>query len=172
MTITMIAYIALLTAALFDLCVMLRSDTLTLVQCDFNNSVYNKHLRDKGEFTSSKRLLIIAVLIGVCTTMARMSWMVVSILATVPLAQAIVLASKSRVKKSSTSKRAIRLFATCIILSLLVIELAGHLGSIKSEENATHNAAVVALLATVVSPLIVLAVNWIIRPIEHRINKK
>lgn len=172
MTTTMIAYIALLIAALFDLFVMLRRDTLALQQCDFNNSAYNKHLQAIGEFTSTKRLLVIAVLIGVCTTMARMSWMVVSILAAVTLVQAIVLASKGRVKESSTSKRAIRLFATCIILSLLVVELARHLGSIKSEESATHDAAIAALIAIVISPLIVMAANWILQPIEHRINKK
>ena len=172
MKMTLTAYIILLAAALFDLCMMLRLDILTLQLSEFVNASHNKKLQATGEFTSSKRLLVLAVLIGVCTTMARMSWVVVLILAAVILVQAIGLSNNNRRREIEIDKRATRLFITTFIFTLLVVEFAGYLGSYKGVENAAQDAAAMALLCTAVSPMITMAANWLLNPIERRINKE
>lgn len=171
MTMTLTAYTVLIIAALVDYCTMLRWDILMLQQTGYSNTDYNKRLKSTGELTSTKRLLVLAILIGACTSMARMSWIVVLILAAVILAQAIMFISRRRGKQLVFNKRVVRLFASSAVITLLIVELAGYLGSFKSEENAAQDAAIVALTATAVSPLITMVTNRLLQPIERRINK-
>ncbi len=167
-----IANISLLVVALFDLCMMLRYDLLMLHQCEYKNSVYWQRLNNDGEFTSLKRLLALAVLIGACTTMARMSWMVVAILAIVLLAQAIVLMRKPRVvNQGKSNKRRARLFIAATVLALVIVAIVGYVGSLKGELIAAQSAATTALLVLVVSPVLVVLSNWLMGPIERNANK-
>lgn len=167
-----IANISLLVVALFDLCMMLRYDSQVLHQCEYKNSAYWQRLNDASEFTSLKRLLALAVLIGACTTMARMSWMVVAILAIVLLAQAIVLMRKPRVvKQGKSNKRRARLFIAATVLALVIVAIVGYVGSLKGELLAAQSAATTALLVLVVSPVLVVLSNWLMGPIERNANK-
>ena len=167
-----IANISLLVVALFDLCMMLRYDSQVLHQCEYKNSAYWQRLNDASEFTSLKRLLALAVLIGACTTMARMSWMVVAILAIVLLAQAIVLMRKPRVvNQDKSNKRRARLFIAATVLALVIVAIVGYVGSLKGELIAAQSAATTALLVLVVSPVLVVLSNWLMGPIERNANK-
>lgn len=170
---TIIAYILLLAAALFDLCVMLWRWDVRMQQLNgFDNSKYNKWLRDHGELTSPKRLTAIAVLVASCTTMVQMSWMVVMILAAVLIAQGIVMLRRKPEEPLVPSKRVMRLLITAIIIALLIVELAGYLGSRESETEATRAAAIIAVMILTVSPLLVMITNWLLGPIERRINRR
>lgn len=167
-----IANISLLVVALFDLCMMLRYDSQVLHQCEYKNSAYWQRLNDASEFTSLKRLLALAVLIGACTTMARMSWMVVAILAIVLLAQAIVLMRKPRVvNQDKSNKRRARLFIATVVLALVIVAIVGYVGSLQSELIAAQSAATTAVLVLVASPVLVALSNWLMCPIERNSNK-
>ncbi len=167
-----IANISLLVVALFDLCMMLRYDSQVLHQCEYKNSAYWQRLNDASEFTSLKRLLALAVLIGACTTMARMSWMVVAILAIVLLAQAIVLMRKPCVvNQDKSNKRRARLLIAATVLALVIVAIVGYVGSLKGELIAAQSAATTALLVLVVSPVLVVLSNWLMGPIERNANK-
>lgn len=166
-----IANISLLVVALFDLCMMLRYDSLMLHQCEYKNSVYWQRLNDDGEFTSIKRLLALAVLIGACTTMARVSWMVVALLAIVLVAQAIVLLRNPLVKQMQSNKRQNRLLIAAAVLALIIVAIIGYVGCLKGELIAAQSAATTAVLALVVSPVLLAMVNWLMRPME-RSDKK
>ena len=167
-----IANISLLVVALFDLCMMLRYDSQVLHQCEYKNSAYWQRLNDASEFTSLKRLLALAVLIGACTTMARMSWMVVAILAIVLLAQAIVLMRKPRVvNQGKSNKRRARLLSAASVLALVIVAIVGYVGSLKGELIAAQSAATTAVLVLVASPVLVTLSNWLMCPIERNANK-
>ena len=166
-----IANISLLVVALFDLCMMLRYDSLMLHQCEYKNSAYWKRLNDDGEFTSLKRLLALAVLIGACTTMARVSWMVVAILAVVLIAQAVVLMRNPVVKQMKSNKRRTRLLIAAAVLSLVIVAIVGYVGSLNGELIAAQSVATTAVLVLVASPVLLTMVNWLMCPIERSINK-
>lgn len=166
-----IANIILLVGALFGLCVMLRYEIMMLRQCGYKNGAYLQKLNDDGEFTSIQRLLNLAILIGACTTMARMSWMVVLILAAVLFVQAFVMMRKPLVKQFRFKKRQARLYSFAVILTLVFVAVAGYVSSFKGKENAAQIAAMMALLVLVASPVLLMLVNWLICPIERRINK-
>ncbi len=170
---TIIAYILLLLAALFDLCVMLLRWDVRMQQAnEYDNSKYNKWLRDHGELSSPKRLTVLAVLVATCTTMVQMSWMVVVILAAVLLAQGIVMLRRKPDTPLVLNKRAVRLSITAIVITLLAVEFAGYLGSRDSESEAARGAAIVAVMILTVSPLLVMLSNWLLGPIERRINRQ
>lgn len=166
-----IANISLLVVALFDLCMMLRYDSLVLHQCEYKNSAYWQRLNDDGEFTSIKRLLAIAVLIGACTTMARMSWMVVVVLTIVLLAQAIVLMRNPHLKQEKSNKRRTRLLIVAALLALVILAIVAYVGSLKGELIAAQSAATTALLVLVASPVLVVLSNWLMHPFERSDNK-
>ena len=166
-----IANISLLVVALFDLCMMLRYDSQVLHQCEYKNSAYWQRLNNDGEFTSLKRLLALAVLIGACTTMARMSWMVVAILAIVLIAQAIILMRNPLAKQMKSNKRRARLLSAATVLALVIVAIVGYVGSLKGELIAAQSASTTALLVLVVSPVLVVLSNWLMGPIERNANK-
>lgn len=157
---TLIAYIILLVAGIFDLLVMLRLDTLSLQELEFDHKAYSKRLKDNGEFTSSKRLLALAVLLGLFTDMAQMSWIVVLILAAALLAQGIVLLLNNRGKRPAFSKRASGIYATSIALAVLVLGvIAGCLAYYLGEADACRYTAMAGLLLIVGSPLMTMVTN-------------
>ena len=164
---TIIANIVMTVAAVLDLCVLLNLDSKMLQQSDYETSRYFKHLQESGEFTSTKRLLVYAVLIGACSTMARMSWMVMLLLAAAILAQAITLALSKIGKQVKLGKRGKRLYISTIVLSLLVIGLVIYIGHLNILAEASQAAALLALLLASASPLIIILVNWILNPVKR-----
>lgn len=157
---TLTAYIILLAAGLFDLLVMLRLDTLTLQELEFNHQAYNKRLKDNSEFTSPKRLLALTVLLGLFTDMAQMSWIVVLILAAALLAQGIVILMSNRDKRPAFTKRAWGIYATTIVMAVLILgAIAGCLICYLGEVDACRYTAMAGLLLIVGSPLMTMVTN-------------
>lgn len=161
---TIIANIIMVVAAVLDLCVLLCLDAKMLRQSDYVTSRYYNQLIESGEFSSTKRLLVFAVIIGACTTMARMSWMVMMILAAVILAQAIILAFNKIGKQDKLDKRGMRLYIISVVLSLLLIGLISYICNHFIMGETSQVAALSALLLTSASPLIIMLVNWLLNP--------
>ena len=164
MTIT--SYIILLAAALIDLCAMLRWDASCMRENDYSQSSYYNLLRTSGELTSLKRLLVLAVLIATCTTMAQMSWIVVILLAAVLVAQGIALLFSRQVEK--TGKRGTALIATGVVITLLLAGAAYGAGRRTAELDGIHAAAITAVMVLAVSPLLTMLCNWLLRPRQRR----
>jgi len=166
---TLIAYISLLVAALLDLCVVLHRDMQVMQRNQYRCSNYNKWLRESGELSSPKRLLVLAVLIAIFTTMAQVSWIVVMLLAAALAIQAIVLLSaKGDEKRESLNKRSWRAYALAIVLTLAITAAAGYLGSRTNETDATRSAATITVMILAITPLLTMLVNWLLYPIENR----
>lgn len=160
-TMTLISYIILLTAGLIDLVVILRHDVLTMQQCGFNAQSYNKLLKVNGEVYSAKRLLPLAVLIGACTTMAQMSWIVILILAAVILAQALYLLFQKQEKSASMGKRSLRVYCITLALAIIIPALVSHF--IPGDDTKSFNAAsLTVLLEILCSPVLVMLANWML----------
>ena len=162
---TQIAYIILLVAALFDLFVMLRLDMLTLQECGFDNSEYNKRLKDSSEFTTPKRILAPAVLLGLCTDMAQMSWIVVIVLAAVLLAQGITILATNHGKHPSLPGRAKSIHVTtCALATLLLCAAAGGCAALGIDRtDMCRYTAMIALLFTTGSLLLTMSTNWLFK---------
>ena len=168
---TIIANTVLVLVAVLDLCMMLCLDSNMMQQSDYKSSRFYRQLIESGEFTSPKRLMAFAVLIGACSTMARMSWIVVLILAAVILAQAIVLALKIKGEQGLSEKRSKWLYFATIVISMLLIGLTAYFGYRNSTVEASQVAALVALLLLSASPLVIMLVNWLLGPITRPNNK-
>lgn len=158
---TLYSHLILLAAGLLDLVAILRHDVLTLQQCGFNSQRYNKLLKDSGEIYSTKRLLALAVLIGACTTMAQMSWIVVLILAAVILTQALYLLWPKREKSVKTDKRSWGVLGITLVLAIIIPALVSHF--IPGEQTKSFSAAAITVLMEVLcSPVFVMLVNWLL----------
>ena len=161
---TMIAYTTLLIAALFDLTVMLRWDINALRENDFSSSSYNTWLRKSGELSSLKRLLVLAVLIATCTTMAQTSWIVVMILAAGLIIQSATMLFTRQEPPINFNRRAWLTLAIAIILALLAISTAFYLGNLTNEIDATHAAAITTVMILAISPLLTMLANCLLIP--------
>ena len=170
MTTTLIAFAALLAAALFDLCVMLLPETQALQQNGHSNSRYYSWLVKGDELTAPRRLLVLAVLIGCCTTMARSSWLVILLLAITLLAQGIVLLFSKGNKPSMLKKHAWLVYGTSIVLAVLATAGGYILGSHLSTIDALESAATIAVILLALSPLLAMLANWLLTPLKNNRN--
>lgn len=158
---TLIANISLAIAALLSLLGMLRRDTSMLQRNQFSNSRFYSHLQEKGEISSTSRLVVIAVLIGSITSMAKDSWMVVAILAAVLAITGIYLLFKKHADAQPCSGRAIGVLSISFIISGIATAAAGLCMSSTSTDSA-YNGALTLLLCAVISPLLVMLSNWLL----------
>lgn len=166
---TTIAHISLLAAALLDLCAMLRLETAALQRNAFSNSRFYTWLRESGELISPKRLLVFAVLIACCTTMARTSWMVVMLLAIVLAVQGIVLAfHKGAADDEKASKRSWIAGIIAFVLAVLGTGGAAWLGNLSSEVEGLKAASIAAVILLAISPLLAMLANSLLGRYKNR----
>jgi hypothetical protein len=157
---TLIAQIILLAAGLFDFLVILWYDVLTLQECGFDNTDYSKLLKDSSEFTSPKRLIGLAVLLGLCTTMSIMSWIVVLILAAVLIIQGVETLIHEHGKRPKPVKRTKHIYATAIAPTVLILAAAtGCLIYRGGAVDACRGTALLELLILIGSPFLAKAMN-------------
>lgn len=169
---TLIGYISLLVAAILDMLVMLGMDVQAMQASDYSNHKYNNWLRESGELSSLKRLLVLVVLIGTCTTMAQMSWIVVMILAVILISQSIMLLRSWRGNKILVfDSRAACLYFTAIIIAVVILIATGYLGKRSGKVDAAHAAAIMAVMILAVTPLLTMLSNWLLKPFRSR-NKR
>ena len=159
---TLIAHLALGSAALLALLGMLRQDTTLLQLNHFSNKLFNSHLQEKGELYAAPRLAAIAVLAGSITTMAKESWMVIIILAVVLAILGIYLLSKKRPDTSHFNGRAAGVYSISFILSVVATAAAGAFSVDQNLINSAYDRALALLLCAVISPLLVMVSNWLL----------
>ena len=168
MTITTIANITLLVAALLALVAMLRQDMLNLQQSGYSNSRYNAWLKQSGDISSLKRLLVLAVLIGTFTNMAMASWMVVMLLAAVLVALAVSMLAKRVEKPSKFRGKTVSRFVIALITALISVGaiylVAKHMG----QADHVRPAAMLAIMIVAITPLITMFANWLCHFFEKK----
>lgn len=167
---TTIAYIILIASALLDLCAMLKFDAYFLQENAFDNSRFFSWLRQNDEFMSTKRLLVLCILFACCTTMAQMSWIVVIILAAVLLAQGIFMFCRKPARPNPLKRHTTRVLATALILTLALLGAVGYLGS-SAIETACQGVSILAVTTLAISPLLIMASNWLLRPFKKKNDK-
>ena len=167
---TIIANTTLLIAALLDLWAMLRRDALAMRQAEYSNSRFYSWLGESSELTTPTRLLPLAILIASFTTMARMSWIVVMILAAALVAQGIYLLLNKTGEKTASSKRMARLRLASFVLALSTTAIISGLGHHFGTSEVNELASIFSVMVLAVSPLLTMFTNWVISPIEKRNN--
>lgn len=153
---------AMLVAALFGLCAMVRWDLQMMQQNGYSNSRYFTWLRQSGEPTSLKRILVLAVLIGSLTSMALGSWMVMAALAGVLIIFGFVMFFRRQDRPLVLSGRAVRLYIFTLILALLAVATVFIFG----EKDLPRTASTLAVVLLAVSPLLIIIANTLLHPLE------
>ena len=160
MEISLIVNIAFLVAIALVLSMMLRWDLQMLQQHSFSTADYYDWLRSTDETCSTKRIVMLAVLIGSTTTYAKESWLVMALLATVTLALATCLLKQQRKQPLHFSKRmAINSFTTLLIACIFTTIVA-----IMSEtpELKMLNSVYSVLFFATFSYVFSLIANWLV----------
>lgn len=164
MEISLIVNIAFLVAIALVLSMMLRWDLQMLQQHSFSTADYYDWLRSTDETCSTKRIVMLAVLIGSTTTYAKESWLVMALLATVTLALATFLLKQQRTQQRKQplhfSKRmAINSFTTLLIACIFTTIVA-----IMSEtpELKMLNSVYSVLFFATFSYVFSLIANWLV----------
>lgn len=160
MEISLIVNIAFLVAIALVLSMMLRWDLQMLQKHSFSTADYYDWLRSTDETCSTKRIVMLAVLIGSTTTYAKESWLVMALLATVTLALATFLLKQQRKQPVHFSKRmAINSFTTLLIASIFTTIVA-----IMSEtpELKMLNSVYSVLFFATFSYVFSLIANWLV----------
>lgn len=168
---TLIANIALLVAALFDMIVFLGGDITAHRNNGHVNDKYYRWLSQSGELSSPKRLLLIAVFFATFTTMAQQSWMVIMILAATLLIQGIVLLKQRQWKLMDWDKRTGRMLVTAVILALIAIGAAVYYGSLTSLVFASRVSGAASVLILFITPLLTMLAAWLLSPFDNEENK-
>lgn len=160
MEISLIVNIAFLVAIALVLSMMLRWDLQMLQQHSFSTADYYDWLRSTDETCSTKRIVMLAVLIGSTTTYAKESWLVMALLATVTLALATFLLKQQRKQPLHFIKRmAINSFTTLLIACIFTTIVA-----IMSEtpELKMLNSVYSVLFFATFSYVFSLIANWLV----------
>ena len=159
--------ISLLVAALLALIAMLRCDLQMMQQVGYSNSRYNAWLKQTGELTSLKRILVLAVLVGTFTSMAVGSWMVIMALTGVLAILAFAMLFRRLERPLILSGRAVRLYVVTLLLGLLIVAAVFVIGDRIGLSDLPRNAATVAIILLAFSPLLMIVANWILHPFER-----
>ncbi len=161
---TLISQITLAAAAMIDLSAMLMVDTQAIQHNGHNNSRYYAWLRENSELTSTKRILVLAVLIGCCSTMAQSSWIVVLVLAAVLIIQGIMLWANGGIRHTKLNGKSWCAYAIGMILAAAFTGAAGYVGSSQSAATGWQSAAMAAVMTLAVSPLLAMLTAWLLSP--------
>lgn len=156
MEISLIVNIAFLVAIALVLSMMLRWDLQMLQQHSFSTADYYDWLRSTDETCSTKRIVMLAVLIGSTTTYAKESWLVMALLATVTLALATFLLKQPL---HFSKRMAINSFTTLLIACIFTTIVA-----IMSEtpELKMLNSVYSVLFFATFSYVFSLIANWLV----------
>jgi hypothetical protein len=156
---TLTAHIILLAAGLIDFIATLHNDVRSLQLSGYSNRRYNEMMKKNEEITSFNRLLTLAVLIGVCTTMAQMSWMVVLILAIPILAHGLYSLFHNLGKPPKLSTRSWIVLVIALLLGAGAAALTTYFMVRHAQVEGARVAAIAMLVELLVSPLFVMLAN-------------
>lgn len=156
--------IALLIIAAIDMYCVYARDLMMLQQNSYRNERYVRWFNQSGESTTLLRLFQAVALF--CLLVRRIPQEITFTLAIIILIwQIVALAGKKYKKPLVWTQRAKRIFFTMAALTVLLVAIAWVFYSM-------WLAAVVIVGLMFVSPVILLTANWLLRPVEKRINRK
>lgn len=161
---TNISYVVLLLAAFIELCVMLMWDMRNLQRNGHDIKRFYSWFTQDGELTTTKRLLILLVLIASFTDMARMSWIVILLLAAVLLIHTLVMLRRGMASPASLDKRSWWTYCLAIVMTLIAVTITGVLGARHSMTDGAQAAAITTVMILAVSPLLSITACWLLRP--------
>lgn len=157
--------IALLAAALLALHCNMCRDLMMLQQNSYMNDRYTRWFNQSGESTNCIRIgACIALLL--CLVRHIPFWAGMGCAFIIMLWIAVSLLTRKYKKPLVVTKRVRRLYGVFALLNAAVIVLCGILGK------EWYYAAVAAVALNVVSPLVMLFDNIILKPVEKYINRK
>lgn len=155
---TIITFLALL----FYTGLELKFQLQMMQQNSYRNDRYNRWL--KGEsFASVSRLIDLFLLLLLSTNFLPAFIQIVTI--TVVVAKSVRLLKTKYKKPVVFTRRATRLYLAAALLSLLI---TGYAACTTSLANGSRALLAIEILA----PYLMIAANWLMRPVENRINKK
>lgn len=149
--------------ALLDLVAMLRWDFTQLRLSEWDNAAYLAKLKADDGIVAVKRLIVLVVLVGLLTTMALMSWMVVMIFAAALLAQAVVLLRQSSGTPFLSDERTKAMFCFAMGVALTIVTAAIYVVVDKGLTSIFRSAALTIILMTLISPALVMLSNKVIK---------
>lgn len=165
MTITLIIDIVLAVSAVFYLFVVVKRDLQMLQQNSYRNERYKKWLKTNSEYTTTSRMLCMVMGLLLASSFSVFEWFdvakVVMILVLCVMSLRLI---NTKYKHSLVfTKRVWRLYITTMLL-LFIISGLFSMGE-------PRGIAFAAVAFSAFSYVIVIMVNWLLKPVENMINK-
>lgn len=156
--------IILMSAAAADLGLVCRRELMMFQQNSYRPNRYAKWFKMAGESTSPGRLMVLVALM--ILLVRNFAFVGGAGVASVVLAvQAFKLARAKYKKPLVFTRRAMRIYVTMLLLAVCVVLPVGLFASLQYASIAT-------VACVVASPLLLLAANWLLSPIESYINRR
>ena len=162
---TIFTLLAVVSVVLFG--TVITKDLQMLQQNSYRNERYTRWITSSGDTLSVRRLLNAALFILIISLFAR-SIFVIGIVIAVMIAECIVLMARKSKKPLVFTKRVWRLFITINVLTWVLAALVA--AFYNAPHHPIHTFATVMMLATPLSSAIVIAANWLLKPVEKSIN--
>ncbi len=165
MTITLIIDIILAISAVFYLFVVVKRDLQMLQQNSYRNERYKKWLKTNSEYTTTSRMLCMVMGLLLASSFSAFEWFDVlkAVMAVVLCVMSLRLI-KTKYKHSLVfTKRVWRLYITTMALLFFVSGLFSM--------GEPRGIAFAAVAFSAFSYVIIIMVNWLLKPVENMINK-
>lgn len=159
-----ISTIVVIVAALVALWLNFKRDLMMLQLNSYRNERYARWFSTSGESTAVLRLVIIAVLF--CMVGTLMPFVAASLIAVVVMMWIVIALARRKYKKPLVwTNRARRIFVTMWIVSQAIAVICYFLTM------SLKYVAVYEVLLNWISPIILQVSNWMLQPVEKKINK-
>lgn len=168
----LICYIIILTCLTVNLLAEYSRDLMMMQQNSYRNERYLRWLRSSGDTTSYTRLVGLCVaFLSLVSFMEQVSGMV--LMGIFALGNAIYLLTRHYKKPLAWTKRARRIYAVMILLSIIVEGVVAYFTLIYHNAfQLFFNCAVTCAFLYCGSHIIIMAAIWLLNPVEKAINKK
>lgn len=168
--IILIVFIVLAVVSVVLFGTVVSKDLQMLQQNSYRNERYIRWITTSGDTLSPRRLLNAALFI-LMISMFSQSIFVIGLVLITMITECIVLLTRKSKKPLVFTKRVWRLFLTVNIMTWIVaVVVASFINNTSCFE--IHTFAIVMMLAIPLSSAIVLASNWLLKPIEKHINNR
>ena len=171
-TMILICYIIVLLCVLANMLAEFKRDLMMMQQNSYRNERYMRWLKSSKDSTSYPRL------IGICTAFLALVTFTVPLWGMVligvfSVGSALTLTKKKYKKPLVWTKRAIRIYATTLIIAALV-EAATAIVTLMFgwAGDIMFNCAVCGILLYCASHMVIMLAIWILGPVERAINRK
>ncbi len=160
MEICLVVNAAFIAVIVMNLCVMLRIDMRPLQQCGFSSKAYYDWVRGTDDTCSTKRIVMLAVLIASTTSYAQSSWMVIGVLAIVTFMLTCYLWRQCSKTPLKFGKRMAAVYAVAICIAVIVTAMAAL--TAQTPPLQLQHAIYSALFFASFSYCLTLCANWLV----------